>query len=75
MLEKLLERLAEMFPDSDYQTRLEQYIVNRNPQTAADVEHWERQYHYEQQRQGVVWNNVSVLGTLNIFNAKSQNIL
>lgn len=54
MLEKLLERLAEMFPDSDYQTRLERYIANRNPQTAADVEHWERQYHYEQQRQGVV---------------------
>lgn len=54
MLEKLLERLAKMFPDSDYQTRLEQYIVNRNPQTAADVEHWERQYHYEQQRQGVI---------------------
>ena len=75
MLANLLERLAEMFPDSDYQSRLERYITNRNPQTAADVEHWERQYHYEQQRQGVVWNNNRVLGTLNIFNAKSQNIL
>ena len=54
MLANLLERLAEMFPGSDYQSRLEQYITNRNPQSAADVEHWERQYHYEQQRQGVV---------------------
>ena len=54
MLAKLLERLAEMFPDSDYQTRLERYIANRNPQSAADVEHWERQYHYDQHRQGVV---------------------
>jgi hypothetical protein len=54
MLAKLLERLAQIFPGSDYQSRMENYIVNRNPQTAADVEHWERQYHYEQQRQGVV---------------------
>jgi hypothetical protein len=54
MLANLLERLAEMFPGSDYQSRLEQYITNRNPQSAADVEHWERQYHYDQHRQGVV---------------------
>ena len=54
MLANLLERLAEMFPGIDYQSRMEQYIANRNPQTAADVEHWERQYHYDQQRQGIV---------------------
>ena len=54
MLANLLERLAEMFPGSDYQSRLERYITNRNPQSAADVEHWERQYHYDQHRQGVV---------------------
>ena len=54
MLEKLLKRLAETFPGNNYQSRLEQYIANRNPQTAADVEHWERQYHYEQHRQGVI---------------------
>tara|TARA_R110000868_G_scaffold154903_1_gene381199 strand:- start:288 stop:566 length:279 start_codon:yes stop_codon:yes gene_type:complete len=54
MLANLLQRLAEMFPGSDYQSRMENYIANRNPQSAADVEHWERQYHYEQQRQGVI---------------------
>ena len=43
MLETLLERLAEMFPDSDYQSRLDRYIASKNPQNAADVEHWERQ--------------------------------
>jgi len=53
MLETLLERLAELFPESDYQSRLEQYIANRNPQSAADVEHWERQYHHNQQ-QGIL---------------------
>ena len=54
MLATLLQRLVEMFPGSDYQSRMENYIANRNPQSAADVEHWERQYHYEQHRQGVI---------------------
>ena len=54
MLEKLLHNIKEMFTAENYHSKLERYIVNHNPQTAADVEHWERQYHYEQQRQGVV---------------------
>ena len=54
MLEKLLHNLKEMFTAENYHSRLEKYIVNHKPQSAADVEHWERQYHYEQQRQGVV---------------------
>jgi hypothetical protein len=53
MLANLLERLAEMFPGSDYQSKLEQYIANRNPQSTADVEHWERRY-FEDQRRGIV---------------------
>lgn len=35
----LLERLAEMFPKQDYQSRLDRYIKSRNPKTAAEVEH------------------------------------
>ena len=50
----LLERLAEMFPGSDYQSRMERYIANRQPQNAADIEHLQRQYQYEQQRQGIL---------------------
>jgi hypothetical protein len=53
MLE-LIERLAEMFPGSDYQSRMERYIANRQPQNAADIEHLQRQYQYEQQRQGIL---------------------
>jgi len=53
MLE-VMERLAEMFPGSDYQSRMERYIANRNPQNAADIEHLQRQYQYEQQREGIV---------------------
>jgi hypothetical protein len=54
MLEKLLKHLAQIFPSSDYQSRLEQYITNRHPQSTADVEHWERQYHYDRDRQSIV---------------------
>ena len=50
MLEKLLERLFQMFPSSDYQSRLDRYIASRNPQSTADVEHWERRYFEDQQR-------------------------
>jgi hypothetical protein len=40
----LLERLAKMFPKQHYQTRLEQYIVSKNPTNAAEVEYWQREY-------------------------------
>jgi hypothetical protein len=53
MLATLLQRLAKKFPSSDYQSRLDQYITNRNPQSTADVEHWERRY-FEDQRRGIV---------------------
>ena len=53
MLANLLQRLAQMFPGSDYQSRLEQYIATRQPQNTADVEIMERQYYQDQQR-GIV---------------------
>jgi hypothetical protein len=45
---KLLERLAEMFPTQDYQSRLEQYIISRYPQNVADVEMFAREYNQQQ---------------------------
>jgi hypothetical protein len=53
MLANLLQRLVQMFPGSDYQSRLEQYIASRHPQCTADVEMLERQYYQDQQR-GIV---------------------
>ena len=49
LLERVLERLAEMFPKQAYQSRLEQYINSKNPTNAADVEYWQRQYDTESQ--------------------------
>lgn len=53
MLANLLERLADMFPGNNYQSRLEQYIATRQPQNTADVEMLERQYYQDRQR-GIV---------------------
>jgi hypothetical protein len=49
LLERVLERLAEMFPKQGYQSRLEQYINSKNPANAADVDYWQRQYESEAQ--------------------------
>lgn len=49
---RILERLAEMFPKQQYQSRLESYIASKHPTSAADVDYWERQYHSEAQYWG-----------------------
>jgi hypothetical protein len=46
----LLERLAEMFPKQDYHTRLDRYISSKQPKSAADVEHLQRQFETHQAR-------------------------
>ena len=48
LMTQLLERLAEMFPAQDYQSRLEQYIASRHPQNVADVEMFTRDYNSQQ---------------------------
>ena len=45
---KMLERLAEMFPKQDYQSRLERYIASRRPQSTGDVEFYEREFNQRQ---------------------------
>jgi len=41
---KLVERLAEMFPKQNYQSRLDAYLTNKNVQDISDVEHWTREF-------------------------------
>jgi hypothetical protein len=43
-----LERLAEMFPDSTYQTRLDQYLSTKGITDAAQLENYIQQYNYSQ---------------------------
>lgn len=45
IMTKLLDRLTEILPRSDYQSRLEEFIESRRPTSIAEVEHWERYFH------------------------------
>jgi hypothetical protein len=44
MIAKLLERLAEMFPKQDYQSRLERYLNTKSIKNAGDVDYWTTEY-------------------------------
>jgi hypothetical protein len=50
MFIQLVERLAEMFPKQNYQSRLEQYLSTKCIASASDVEYWSRQYHKQSDR-------------------------
>jgi hypothetical protein len=52
-IQKMIERLAEMFPKQDYQSRLERYIASRRPTSAGDVEFYEREF-YQRQAGGML---------------------
>ena len=41
---KLVERLAEMFPKQNYQSRLDAYLTNKNVKDISDVEHWTKEF-------------------------------
>jgi hypothetical protein len=45
----LLERLREMFPKYRPTSDIEQFIESKQPKSAADVEHYMRQYTYSRQ--------------------------
>ena len=47
---KMLEKLAEMFPNQDYHTRLDRYISSKQPKNTADVENLQRQFETHQNR-------------------------
>ncbi len=50
MMLGFLERLAEMFPESTYQSKLEQYLSRYHIDNPAQLEHLQRQFDQECQR-------------------------
>jgi predicted GIY-YIG superfamily endonuclease len=44
----ILERLGEMFPNSSYQSRLDQYLSTKGITDAAQLESYIQQYNYSQ---------------------------
>jgi len=47
-ISRLLERLGEMFPGSDYQSRLDQYLSTKGITDVAQLENYIQQYQYSQ---------------------------
>ena len=47
LMTKLLERLADMFPESGYQSRLDAYIASRRPCDIFDVERYQKEFNQE----------------------------
>ena len=50
MFIQLVERLIEMFPKQDYQSRLEQYLSTKSITSVSDLEYWSRQYDKQSDR-------------------------
>lgn len=50
----LMERLAEMFPSSHYQSELDRYISSRRPQNPADVEHFTKEFEQRTSQRGFI---------------------
>ena len=45
----LMERLAEMFPESSYQTRLDSYLSTKGITDAAQLENYIRQFNSQKE--------------------------
>ena len=45
---RVMERLAEMFPGSNYQSRLDAYLSTKSITDTAQLETYIRQYQYSQ---------------------------
>ena len=56
MLE-ILERLSEMFPGTDYQSRLDQYLSTKGITDAAQLENYIR--HFNSQKENYLWKQLS----------------
>jgi len=49
LLERMLERLAEMFPESNYQSRLDAYLSTKGITDAAQLENYIRQFNSQKE--------------------------
>ena len=53
----ILERLSEMFPGSNYQSRLDQYLSTKGITDAAQLENYIRQFN--SQKESYLWKTLS----------------
>ncbi len=49
-MQSILERLAEMFPGSSYQSSLDAYLADKGITDAAQLENYIRQFNYQKEQ-------------------------
>ena len=49
-MQTILERLAEMFPGSSYQSSLDAYLADKGITDAAQLENYIRQFNYQKEQ-------------------------
>lgn len=49
---QLLKWIKSLFAGRSYQGRLEQFVASKSPTSAADVEHWVREWQHSQSSWG-----------------------
>ena len=54
---RVMERLSEMFPGSNYQSRLDAYLSTKGITDAAQLENYIRQFN--SQKEGYLWKTLS----------------
>jgi len=55
---RIMERLSEMFPGSNYQSSLDAYLSTKGITDAAQLENYIQQYHYSQKEKNI-WKKLS----------------
>jgi len=50
----MLERLAEMFPNSSYQTRLDAYLSTKGITDAAQLDGYIQQFNYNSHKENLI---------------------
>ena len=54
---RIMERLSEMFPGSDYQSRLDAYLSTKGITDAAQLENYIKQFN--SQKESYLWKKLS----------------
>jgi hypothetical protein len=49
-MQSILERLAEMFPGSSYQSSLDHYLADKGITDAAQLENYIREFNYKKEQ-------------------------
>jgi hypothetical protein len=49
-MQSILERLAEMFPGSSYQSSLDAYLADKGITDAAQLENYIQQFNYQKEK-------------------------